>query len=246
MMLSDFLPFLEFSFFSITMLFLMRYAGFVGLCVFGAVAILICNIQVLREAQFCFQTASVALGTIMCSLAFLTSDIITEHYGTKAARLSIFLSFVTQIIFVIAMQLTLAYQPQTDVFFQPLQTIFSPMPRLFLASIFTYLLTQLLDVYLFSVIKNKLPARQWLWLRSFGATSIASFVDTIIFSTLAWYILAPFPCGINKLVWTYILGTYVFRVFVIAWSTPIIYLSYKFKKTTPVSTADRRDITTPD
>lgn len=228
-MQSNILPFIELSFFAATMLFLLRYAGFVGLCVFSTLAILICNIQVLREAQFCFQQAPVALGTIMCSLAFLTSDIITEHYGAKAAKFSAYLSFAMQIIFVVAMQITLAYSPQTDAFFQPLQTVFSPMPRLFFASIGTYLLTQLLDIYLFSTIKKYLPAKKWLWLRSFGATSIASLADTIIFSTLAWYILAPSPCTVNKLIWTYILGTYVFRVFVIAWSTPIIYLSYRFK-----------------
>lgn len=245
-MLSDVLPFIELSFFAATILFLLRYAGFVGLCVFATIAILICNIQVLREAQFCFQAAPVALGTIMCSLAFLTSDIITEHYGAKAAKLSAYLSFVMQIIFVVAMQMTLAYQPQTDTFFQPLQTVFSPMPRLFFASIGTYLLTQLLDIYLFATIKRYLPAKKWLWLRSFGATSIASFADTIIFSTLAWYILAPSPCSVNKLIWTYILGTTVFRVFVIAWSTPIIYLSYRFKKMAPVLPASPQDMTMPD
>lgn len=217
-----------------------------GLCVFASIAILICNIQVLREAQFCFQTAPVALGTIMCSLAFLTSDIITEHYGAKAAKFSVYLSFVMQIIFVIAMQMTLSYQPQTDTFFQSLQTVFSPTPRLFFASVGTYLITQLLDIYLFAVIKCHFPAKKWLWLRSFGATSIASFADTIIFSTLAWYVLAPSPCSTNKLIWTYILGTYVFRVFVIAWSTPIIYLSYRFKKMAPVLPVSPQNITTPD
>lgn len=229
-MLSDILPFIELSFFAAVMLLLLRYAGFVGLCVFSVFAILICNIQVLREAQFCFQQAPVALGTIMCSLAFLTSDIITEHYGVKAAKLSVYLSFAMQIIFVIAMQMTLAYQPQTDAFFHPLQTVFLPMPRLFFASVGAYLTTQLLDIYIFAAIKRRLPAQKWLWLRSFAASSIASLADSIIFSALAWYILAPSPCSVNKLIWTYILGTYVFRVFVIAWSTPIIYLSYRFKR----------------
>jgi len=245
-MLSNFLPLIEFSFFTAVILLLFRYAGFVGLCVFGAIAILICNIQVLRETQFFFQSTPVALGTIMCSLAFLTSDIITEHYGIKAARLSVCLGFVIQIIFVISMQITLAYQPQTDVFFQPLQIVFSPMPRLFFASIGTYLLTQFIDIYLFAAIKKRLPTKQWLWLRSFGATSIASFVDTAIFSILAWYILATFPCSINKLVWTYILGTYVFRIFVILWSTPIIYLSYEFKKKHLPSVAFPQDIVAQD
>ena len=242
-MISDLLPFIELSFFAATMLMLLRYSGFVGLCIFGTLAIMICNIQVLREAQFFFQQEPVALGTIMCSLAFLTSDIITEHYGAKAAKLATYLSFVMQIIFVIAMQITLAYPPQTDAFFHPLKTVFSPMPRLFFASISTYLIAQLLDIYLFSLIRSKLPARKWLWLRSFGATSIASFADTVIFSTLAWYILAPSPCSLNKLIWTYILGTYVFRIFVIAWSTPIIYLSYKM---VPRSPANPHNITTPD
>lgn len=245
-MLSDILLLIEFSFFATVMLLLLRYSGFVGLCVFASIAILICNIQVLREAQFCFQTAPVALGTIMCSLAFLTSDIITEHYGAKAAQFSAYLSFAIQIIFVIAMQMTLAYHPQTDAFFQPLQIVFSPMPRLFFASIGTYLIAQLLDIYLFAAIKHHLPDKKWLWLRSFGATGIASFADTIIFSVLAWYILAPSPCSINKLIWTYILGTYVFRVFVIAWSTPIIYLSYKFKREAPVSLGTPHNITTLD
>ena len=208
----------------------MRMVGFVGLCLFSGVAILICNIQVLREAQFFFQSEPVALGTIALSLAFLTSDIITEHYGTKAARLNAYLSFFIQIIFIAALQLTLLYQPQTDPFYTPLKTVFSPLPRLFFASIGTYLIAQLSDIYLFATIKTKLPAKKWLWLRSFVASSIAGILDTAIFSTLAWYVLASSPCSLNKLLWTYILGTSVFRIFVIAWSTPLIYLSYKIKK----------------
>ena len=112
--MSELLTLVEFTFFSAILLLLFRYAGFVGLCLFSTFSIIICNIQVLREAQFCFQPTPVALGTIMCGLSFLTTDIITEHYGIKKAQQSIFLSFIIQTVFVIAMFLTLSYPPKTE------------------------------------------------------------------------------------------------------------------------------------
>ena len=69
-----------------------------------------------------------------------------------------------------------------------------------------------------------------LWLRSFVSTAIASLMDNILFSVLAWKILAPLDIDTTTLIFTYILGTYVLRLFVTALNAPVMYFLSKGQK----------------
>lgn len=185
------------------------------------------NIQVLKVAEFGFSPEPVALGTVIFATVFLVSDIITEHYGKKAAQQGVWLSFAMQIFMTIFMLLTIGHHPLPgDVAHTAIETLFLPSPRLLIASLTAFAISQFFEIQIFYRFQIA-TAGKMLWLRANVSSIMAALLDNVIFSTIAWVILAPNPVTLKSLMFTYILGTYLARVIVSLMSTPIIYLSYK-------------------
>lgn len=208
-----------------------RGFGLQGLYAYNIIATILANIQVLKVAKFGLAPEPVALGTVTFATIFLVSDIITEHYGKKAAQKSVWLSFSAQIIVMVMMLLTLGHSPEVgDVGHCAMENLFLPAPRLVVASLTSFVISLLLEIWLFQAISNLTKAK-YLWLRTSVSTIFAALIDNVLFSTLAWVILAPTPVSLNTLIFTYILGTYVARLIVALISTPVLYLSYYFRGT---------------
>lgn len=213
----------------IIILALFRTLGLYGLYAYNIIATILANIQVLKLSQFSLSPEPVALGTITFATIFLVSDIITEHYGKQAAQRSIWLSFSSQIIVTILMILTLGHTPIPNDIAQPaMETLFLPAPRLVIASMVSFVVSLWIDIQIFNAL-NVYTRHRHLWLRTGLSTMIGALVDNVIFSTLAWVVLAPQPVTLQSLVFTYIFGTYVARVLIAIVSTPVLYLSYYFK-----------------
>ncbi len=214
----------------IIILVLLRTLGLYGLYAYNIIATILANIQVLKVSQFSVSPEPVALGTITFATIFLVSDIITEHYGKKAAQRSIWLSFSSQIIVTILMVITLGHAPiKADAVHAAMETLFLPAPRLVIASLISFVVSLLIDIQIFNAL-NTYTHHRHLWLRTTLSTIVGALVDNIIFSTLAWVILAPHPVSLHTLLFTYILGTYTARVLIAIVSTPVLYLSYYFIK----------------
>lgn len=223
------LSFISFAVGVTVMLFMFRYFGVAGLYVYSAVATVTANIQVLKLMKLTTISEPVALGTATFSTIFLANDIITEHFGTKAAKNNIWLSFVTQLLVTTTMIIAIGFEPiEGDEAHQAIYTIFLPAPRLLIASLTAFVLSQFFNIYVFKWL-SKLYKERKLWLRSNVALMSSELVDNIIFSSLAWVILSPTPVSTHTLIFTYILGTYVLRVIFALFSTPVIYWSYNFK-----------------
>lgn len=217
----------------VAILFLFRFFQAPGLFVYNALMTVIANIQVLKIAQFGFSPEPVALGTVTFATVFLVSDILTEHYGKKIAQQGVWLSFSAQILMAILMLVTIGHAPiEGDGGHKAMEILFLPSPRLLIASLTAFALSQLLDITIFKRL-SVITHGKMLWLRTNVSTILSALLDNIIFSTIAWVILAPDPVSFHTLVFTYILGTYFARVLVSVMSTPVIYLSYLCIKKNP-------------
>jgi uncharacterized integral membrane protein (TIGR00697 family) len=209
------------------LLLLLRIFGILGLYLYNAVIVIVANIQVLKTATFCFSPEPVALGTITFATTYLVSDILTEHYGKAVAHKGVWLSFAAHILMTSLMIATLGYSaPVGDKVHGAMMTLFTPSPRILLAGLLAYVVSQFLDIYVFEWV-GRITQRRWLWLRSNVATLLSGLVDNAIFSVFAWVILNPEPITFYSLIFTYILGTYLARVLVALLSTPVMYLSYR-------------------
>jgi uncharacterized integral membrane protein (TIGR00697 family) len=211
------------------MLAMLRMFGLVGLYVYSSAATITANIQVLKLMTLDVSSEPVALGTAVFSTIFLCNDIITEHYGKDAAKKSIWLSFITQILVTVTMLIAIGFKPvEGNKAHSAIMELFMPAPRLLLASLAAFVVSQLVNINVFQWFSGFYKEKK-LWLRSNAALMISELIDNIIFSSLAWLILAPNPVSMSMLVYTYILGTYVLRVVFALFSTPIIYWSRHFK-----------------
>lgn len=210
-----------------------------GLYIYSVIAIIACNMQVLKAMEFSWYSEPIALGTIVYASTFLASDAITELYGANAARKSIFLGFAGSILLLLLMISSLGLKPldltnavehsHFNEAHQALSLIFSPNAALLVASLTAYITSQLTDIFIFSKLK-KLTNNAYLWLRTFCSITIAALVDAIIFNILAWIIFAPQPIGWHSLIFTYIIGAYILQIFVALFNIPAFYLLLKITR----------------
>lgn len=214
-------------------LFFLRFFGCAGLYVYNSLAVVIANIQVLKLSPFTSLAEPVALGTVVFATIFLTSDIITEHYGKKAAQRGIGICFLAQGMSTLIFLLTLGHEPiPNDPAHHAMEQLFIPSPRLLVASLVAFALSQLFEISLFNKM-SELTNKKFLWLRTNVAMILSALLDNLVFSTLAWVILSPIPVTAHTLIFTYILGTYLARVLISFCSTPVMYLSYKMMPRVP-------------
>lgn len=217
-------------------LWLLRLFGANGLYLYNIVAVLASNIQVLKGVQFSVGAEPVALGTVVFATTYLCSDMLTEYYGKKAALIGIGYCFAAQILMTILMIITIGH-PRLPLDHigsagthhmlateHAMALLFTPSPRLLLASLLAFSISQINDIWLFQWI-SKLTKERMLWLRTTVSAVISALVDTTIFSVIAWVILAPEPVSFSVLIFTYILGTFATRVLIGLFSTPVMYMS---------------------
>ncbi len=200
-----------FCLFAISVAF--RYGRLMGLYLYIAVATIVANLAVLKTAFFPGYGSDIALGTGIFTSVFLCNDIINEYYGKKSALKAVAVGFFSYLTFLAMTFIVTAYAPASDSLesHRALLLLLSPAPAIFIASIVAYLSSQYLDLVLYSAFK-KMTKNKFISFRSFVSTAIGSFCDNVIFSLLAWYVLAAKPLPLDKIWWTYIWGIYLMRL----------------------------------
>lgn len=167
--------------FTLTILCYKKY-GKNGLYIWICFNIIISNIQTIKISEFFNFTTS--LGNISYASIFLATDILNEKYGLEANKKGVKLSFILMIVFTILMTLFLKFEPSNiDTSQKNLEVIFGYIPRITLASLTAYLISQTFDAYTYSYLKRKFNK---LWLSNNGSTIMSQTLDTFIFTTLAF------------------------------------------------------------
>ena len=222
----------------IIILILLKLFAETGMYIYTVIAIICANIQVLKIVEFPFFENPIALGTILFSTTFLSTDILTEYYGVKYARKNILIGFVGFLIMTLFMLFTIGFTPLdaanvSEEYFWALSIqnnllgIFMPFPTFFAASMIAYLFSQYFDVWIYEKILL-ITNRKFIWIRNNVSTMISSLIDNTIFSLFAWIIFNPNPLDFNTVLFTFILGTYLLRIFIAIFDTPFIYLAKFF------------------
>lgn len=173
--------------------------------------------------------ASVAIFFI--PLVFSINDIIAEVYGKERAR-SVVRSgiFIVALIFLFNMLATSlppsARFTKTEAAYD---AIFSLSARFALASLTAFAVADLLDVYIFSKLREKIGKGK-LWLRVNASNIISYLVDTTLFMFLAFYAFdkslnenLPFLLGI-------IIPYWLLKCTMSILTTPLVYAGVKWLK----------------
>ena len=209
-----------------------RLFGTIGIYCWSVFATIASNIEVLLvvDAFGMEQT----LGNVIFASTFLATDILSEVAGKKEANRAVTLGVVTTIAFIILSQSWLLYTPSPHDWAAPsITAIFQNTPRVMLASLLVYAITQRFDVWLYHKwwafsSKKWGDSQRFLWLRNNGSTLISQFFNAVLFNFGAFYGLY----SIGTLV-SICISSYVIYIVTSVADTPFIYLARSIKDKVP-------------
>ncbi|MEJ5243364.1 MAG: queuosine precursor transporter [Desulfomicrobiaceae bacterium] len=200
------------------LLLIYRFFGKIGLYVSIVISIIICNIEVLKTVTLFGLTTT--LGNVLYASIFLATDILSEMHGKEDARRGVILGFVALVLSTLYLQVALLFIPDGSDFAQPhLEALFGLLPRVALASMTAYLVSQMYDVWAFHAIREKTGVRH-LWLRNNGSTLVSQFLDSLVFCVIAF--AGVYPMSVFGEI---LLTTYGIKALVAVLDTPFMYLA---------------------
>ena len=199
------------------------------------IAVIVANIQVLKPVSFAVIDDTITLGTALFTANFLATDILSEHYGPKSARIGLMMVFASFFLFTALMLITLGFPLATPEAAGPdlawslpnhghIDALFRPTPSLFVASLTAYMIGQYLDIWLFQRIRQATKGTM-PWLRNNLSTALSSLLDLAIFGFLAFYILIDNDMPLAEVAAAFVIGPYWFRLATAIADTPFFYLS---------------------
>lgn len=152
--------------------------------------LLISNIAEIKIINL-FNLVQIGAGTIFFPSLYILNDIITEVYGLVASRRSIYLALITNITFIVLMQLVLVLPNGKDwQEYDAFDRIFSLSPKITIASLSSYFLGELSNSYILSALKIKFQGRIFA-VRAIFSTLVSSSFESIIFGIIVFYKRIP-------------------------------------------------------
>lgn len=171
------------------------------------------------------------VGILPWPVVFLLTDLLNEFYGQKAVRR---LSWITSVLIAycfIIVTITLGI-PAFDLPGSDLATsesykqVFGQAQMVIIGSISAFLVSQLLDAFVFDEIKKR-TGNKFIWLRSTGSTLLSQLIDSFI----VLYIGFVLP---GKILFadffTLAFTNYSLKIIIAISLTPLIYLGHYFMK----------------
>lgn len=144
-------------------------------------------------------TYTLTCGVLLWPLEFVMTDIVNEYYGPKAVRrisyIAVILILYAFFMFYLAISVPAEQSfwvgSQKDEGIQDMQvafaSIFGQGMWIIVGSLIAFLVSQVLDVWVFHRIK-KVTGQKKVWLRATGSTMVSQFIDSFIVLYIAFHI----------------------------------------------------------
>ena len=211
--------------FGATVLFLKLFGksglfAWIGICaVFANVEVLI-----LVHAFGMDQT----LGNTLFASSFLATDILSELYGKKDANKGVLVGIITTVLFILLSTMWINYVPAEGDWAMPfVKQLFANTPRVLIASLIAYAVSEAFDVWLYHKWWTFTEKRfgnkdKYLWFRNNFSTLLSQLVNIVIFNFGAFL-------GIYSLsqLFSITIACYVIYIVTSLLDTPFIYLAKK-------------------
>ncbi|WP_337742742.1 queuosine precursor transporter [Fusobacterium gonidiaformans] len=199
--------------------------GKIGLFAWVPVATILANIQVVMLVRLFGM--EVTLGNILYAGGYLVTDLLAENYGKEDAKKAVYLGFFSMIAMTIIMQVAIHFTPSSAgiELFDGVKGVFALMPRLAIASLLAYLISQQHDIWAYEFWRYRFQDRKYIWIRNNASTMVSQLLDSFIFTVVAFYGVFPLP-----VLWEVFIGTYLIKFLVAICDTPFIYLGEYLKR----------------
>jgi len=159
---------------------------------------------------------AVPAGVLAYSITFAVSDVISEVWGEELANEAVTCGFIT-LIFITGIAWLAVYWPAAP-FWQNQEEfagVIGNTPRIVVASLLAYVVSQKHDIWLFHLLKRRMNGRL-LWLRNNLSTMSSQLIDSTIFVTVAFYGILPLG--------EVIIGQWLVKLMIAALDTPVVYM----------------------
>jgi len=153
---------------------------------------MVCIAGVLANKQVALGPLAVEAGIFAFLILVATSSAIAELHGGKIANRLVLIGFAPLILSMLLTALVLTLPAADDMPADRLAAfdlILGATPRIWVAGIIAYGISQILNVTIFSWLKR--DGGRLLWLRSAVASVLSQIVDTLLFISIAFYGVFP-------------------------------------------------------
>jgi len=158
------------------------------------------------------------------TLTFTLIDLINESMGKQGARRVILAAFIANLLLAAYAQFTVVLPPASFYSGQEAYaSVLGSTPRIVFASLTAYLVSSLIDAEIFAFWRTRIHGPKWL--RVLVSNAISTWVDSLVFITLAFYSLMP--------IWPLIKGQYLVKMAITLASLPMIYLVKSYRERPP-------------
>lgn len=177
-------------------------------------------------------------GVLLWPFVFVMTDVINEYFGRKGVR---FISWLTVALigYGFFMLFGAIHTAPNEWWITSKQTagienmshayngIFGQGMGIIIASMFAFLIGQLVDVFVFHQIKKK-TGEKHVWLRATGSTLVSQFIDSFVVLVIAFYVypsLVPSQGSAWPIDQILAIGVvnYIYKFIVAVLLTPLIY-----------------------
>jgi uncharacterized integral membrane protein (TIGR00697 family) len=198
------------------------FFGKIGLFIWIPIATILANIQVTLLVELFGLTTT--LGNILYAGSYLVTDILSENYSKKDAMTAVKIGFFAMLATTVIMKLGVSFVPSTTegggISFTGVKNIFDFMPRLSLASLTAYLISQTHDIWAYFKWRSLFPAKKFIFIRNNLSTLISQAIDNVVFTAIAFWGVYPFPVLVQIF-----FSTYILKFIVALADTPFLYLA---------------------
>lgn len=178
-------------------------------------------------------------GVLLWPFVFLMTDIINEYFGKKGVRFLSYLGAGAIAYSFLMLWMAMEVPPApwwifSSSFGEQLNyenaydSVFGQGNAIIIGSLLAFLLSQLIDVYVFHAIKRR-TGEKFVWLRSTGSTLISQLIDSFVVLTYAFYIsrIGKDNQWSIQLVLAVGVLNYTYKFLVAILLTPLIYLGHE-------------------
>jgi len=164
-----------------------------------------------------FATYFAPATVVVFSVTFLLTDIVNERFGREETQRMIYIAIACQVAVIALSQLVL--RAQGAPFFEnqgAFEVIFGSVPRVVLASLLAFTISESADAYLFQWFRQLTKGKK-LWMRNIFSSLPSMAIDSIIFTSIAFAGIIPLmPIIIGNIVIKWLVGVV---------DVPFMYLS---------------------
>lgn len=181
--------------------------------------------NIIAAKLFVLGSAVLTVGVITYPITFLLTDTISEVWGKKRATQVVWMGFLANIFMLGVLYIARILPPAP---FWPHQEAFDlilgEVPRIVIASLVAYIVSQTHDVWSFHFWRHKTGGKH-LWLRNNVSTMTSQLIDSVIFVTVAFYGSMP-----NDALVTMIITQYMVKLVIAVLDTPFCYMLVSWAK----------------